>query len=115
MNGGDEKTNDLPPAYESIFGHGASSSNQQHQLPTSSNDFQNIINKYGIRDVFAKRLEQLKSFKIVYIFDDSGSMNSQLADSPLNRPNYLATRWEELKSFANISVEIASYFDQVVV
>jgi hypothetical protein len=50
----------------------------------------------------------------VFIFDDSGSMNTILQDSPLNQPGSLlkASRWEELQYFAKISIEIASLFDQ---
>jgi hypothetical protein len=41
-------------------------------------------------------------------------MKSSLEDSPLNRPGNLlnASRWDELKYFANISIEIAAIFEQ---
>ena len=40
-------------------------------------------------------------------------MKSSLQDSPLNKPGSLlnASRWDELKYFADISIEIASVFD----
>lgn len=62
---------------------------------------------------FAQRLQQLNGFKIVYIFDDSGSMNATLMDSPLNKEDTLmrVTRWDELKYFAKISMEISTLFD----
>ena len=108
----DNKKDDLPPSYETIFG---SVSPNHHQIPRTTNVYQNMINKFGIRETFAVRLGQLKEYKIAYIFDDSGSMNSQLADSPLNGSTYLATRWDELKYFANISIEITSFFAQVII
>lgn len=50
----------------------------------------------------------------MFIFDDSGSMNTVLQDSPLNNSSSLfkASRWDELQYFAKISIEIASIFDQ---
>ena len=58
-------------------------------------------------------MQLLQGFKVVFIFDDSGSMKATLDDSPLNKPASLlkATRWDELKYFADISLEIAAVFD----
>ena len=66
--------------------------------------FRNILNKHEISIEFSQRLQQLQGFKIVFIFDDSGSMNTPLNDSPLNNNNTLfkATRWDELQYFAKI-------------
>ena len=76
--------------------------------------FQNIVSKYEISTTFAQKMSKLQEFKVVFIFDDSGSMNSVLNESPLNNNNTLfkATRWDELQYFANISIEIASIFNQ---
>lgn len=97
-----------PPSYESNF-------------PTSTPDyaisreekFRSIINKHEINHDFSQRLQQLQGFKIAFIFDDSGSMNAPLMDSPLNNHNSLmkATRWDEAQYFARIAIEIASLFD----
>jgi hypothetical protein len=75
--------------------------------------FQDITRKYEISTRFAQKLQILESFKVVFVFDDSGSMNTVLQDSPLNNSNSLfkATRWDELQYFANISIEIASIFN----
>lgn len=51
--------------------------------------FQEVVDKYEISMNFAQRLQQLNGFKIVYIFDDSGSMNATLMDSPLNKEDTL--------------------------
>ena len=71
--------------------------------------FQTIVNKYEIRQEYADILQQLQGFKITFIFDDSGSMNSVLNESPLNdnKIGFLkATRWNELQYFAKISLEV---------
>ena len=75
--------------------------------------FHEIIEKHEINMDYAHRLQILQGFKIVFIFDDSGSMNTPLAESPLNKQNTLlrVSRWDELQYFAKISVEIAALFD----
>ncbi|CAF0790492.1 unnamed protein product [Brachionus calyciflorus] len=75
--------------------------------------YRNIIQKHEISHEFSNRLQILQGFKVVFIFDDSGSMNTVLQDSPLNTSNNLfrATRWDELQYFARISIEIATLFD----
>lgn len=78
-----------------------------------SNLIQNLITKYEMNVDFANRLQYLYGFKIVFILDDSGSMNSELDDSPLNNPlSQRVTRWNELEYFASIALEIANFFDQ---
>lgn len=72
------------------------------------------MQKYQINADFASRLQCLHGFKIVFIFDDSSSMNSQLSESPLNQPGQSSrvTRWNELEYFASIAVELANLFDK---
>jgi hypothetical protein len=81
---------------------------------TQEEKLRNIVQKYEINRFFSDKMQSLLSYKIVFIFDDSGSMNTTLNDSPLNNPNNLfkATRWDELKYFAEISIEIASVFNE---
>jgi hypothetical protein len=76
-------------------------------------DLNEILIRYEIDLELGKRLELLREYKIVYIFDDSSSMNERLEDSPLNKGNYgeKVTRWQELELFGSISIEIATYFD----
>ena len=102
------ETDDLPPSYEAS--QEASSHTEQEQ--TTELKFEEIINKYEISRLFSQKLGILASFKIVFIFDDSGSMNSTLNDSPLNTNTFKATRWEELQEFAKISIEIANVFNK---
>ena len=75
--------------------------------------FKKLIKKHDISRFFSKKLRVLYDFKIVFILDDSGSMNERLDDSPLNRGDYKATRWDELQEFMKISIEIASVLNEV--
>lgn len=86
------------------------------QQPTQANRediYRTIVQKYEISQDFARRMQMLQGFKTVFIFDDSGSMKAPLEDSPLNQAGSMlrASRWDELKYFAEISIEIASVFD----
>lgn len=76
--------------------------------------FRHIVRKFEISNEFSARLQQMVGFKVVFVFDDSGSMNTVLQDSPLNNSSTLfrATRWDELRYFAQIAVQIACLFDQ---
>lgn len=96
---------DLPPSYNSIFNE------SQRRASASYGPLQNLCEKFGISLNYAKRLKLLHNFKIVYIFDDSGSMNAPLTDSPLNIDQAQVTRWDELQYFAKISIEIATMFN----
>ena len=72
---------------------------------------QELIDRYEISKLFSKKLNILASFKIVFVFDDSGSMKKVLSDSPLNRGLLKVTRWDELQEFAKISIDIANAFN----
>ena len=97
-----------PPPYQ------PSAYNPVQTQETRDQRFFNIISKYEIRQEYANILQQLQGFKICFIFDDSGSMNTVLSESPLNDNKVgmlKATRWDELQYFAKISIEIASLFN----
>ena len=116
------KQSDQPPPYQESsesspypvnHNHNHASQHVQPLLLDPNSLFQQIKSKYEISQEFGDKLQLLQGFKICFIFDDSSSMNTQLQDSPLNYSNSLrATRWDELKYFANISIEIASLFDR---
>jgi hypothetical protein len=101
-----------PPPYKEEEAFITENSNENES--NREDRFRSIIRKHEISNEFSARLQQLNGFKIVFIFDDSGSMNTTLNESPLNTSNTLfkATRWDELQYFANISIDIASLFDQ---
>ncbi|CAF0868609.1 unnamed protein product [Brachionus calyciflorus] len=82
-----------------------------YQESTQNERLTNFINKYEVSQLFADKLMLLSNFKIVFIFDDSGSMNSTLSESPLNTGNFNATRWDELQYFSKISIELANIFN----
>lgn len=70
-----------PPPYEA---HQYSASQ-----PKSKDDMlHDIISRHEISSFFAGKLQKLKTFKIVFIFDDSGSMNTTLDESPLNTTTF---------------------------
>ncbi len=103
-----------PPTYESSLSQSHGEHRFNSNLFLSREElYRDIINRHEINLDYAQRLQLLQGYKIVFIFDDSGSMNTPLVESPLNKPDTLlkASRWDELQYFAKISVEIASLFD----
>jgi len=72
--------------------------------------FQYLVNRYEINREFATRLRALEGYEIVFIVDDSGSMNTPLGDisGPFDRN---PTRWDELRQTVSIVVDLASVFD----
>lgn len=65
--------------------------------------FEQITSHYEIGDYFAQKLMQLQGFDIVYINDDSYSMESRLKSG--------GTRWDEQKHMAKIVTDIAATMD----
>lgn len=73
-------------------------------------DFQQLIDRYEINHTFARKLRALEGYEIVFICDDSGSMNTPLGD--LSGPfDKMPSRWDELKQTVSIVVDLASVFD----
>ncbi|CAF3321160.1 unnamed protein product [Rotaria socialis] len=73
-------------------------------------DFQQLVARYEINHTFATKLRVLEGYEIVFICDDSGSMNTPLGD--LSGPfDKLPSRWDELKQTVSIVVDLASVFD----
>lgn len=111
-----------PPSYQHVV---TQKSENESKKQAREHIFHEIVNKHEINADFARRLQhQLPGFKVVFIFDDSGSMNTVLQDSPLTNATSFSdmarrnnddggriTRWDELQYFASISIEIASVFD----
>lgn len=65
--------NSAPPTYEQIY--------QQFTVPNNSNQsydqrLQNVIQKFQISSEFASKLQILTDFKVVFILDDSTSMQT---------------------------------------
>jgi hypothetical protein len=102
-----------PPPYSPPLNSNNNSNYYQENAPINKDEkFREIINKHEISLYFSEKLQSLSAFKIVFIFDDSGSMNTVLNDSPLNSGLFKATRWDELQYFAKISLEIANIFNE---
>lgn len=71
-----------------------------------------LLRRHEISRDFAARLQKhLVMSKIVFVFDDSGSMHATLRDSPLNTGVFQAQRWDELKAFAKIAIDVAHVFN----
>ena len=85
-----------------------SRSHHSHSPELDDRNFNEIMQKHFISGFFSRKLKSLVAFKIVFILDDSGSMNKTLEESPLNKGSFKATRWDELQEFIRISIEIAS-------
>jgi hypothetical protein len=102
-----------PPVSSAYNNSNIAQFNSNSNTVTLEQKYRNIVQKHEISTLFAQKLQLLQSYKIVFVFDDSGSMNTVLEDSPLNNNNSLfkATRWDELQYFASISIEIASIFN----
>lgn len=97
-----------PPSYYS-----STKQPDLYDINSREEKFRSIVDKHEISLDFSQRLQQLQGFKVVFIFDDSGSMRAPLMDSPLNNENSLlkATRWDELQFFAKIALEVVTLFD----
>ena len=66
-----------------------------------------LFQKYEISHLFREKLEILSDFKIVFIVDDSGSMNTPLEDSSPH-----STRWDELKQVVE-TADIGSIYSSL--
>jgi hypothetical protein len=54
--------------------------NPDHEKAQKEHKYREIINKHEISHFFSQKLQILFSFKIVFIFDDSGSMNTVITN-----------------------------------
>ncbi|CAF4114845.1 unnamed protein product [Rotaria sordida] len=99
--------------YVNIFdNHRHQSNNQQNFMSDQERmaKFQQFIRRYEINTTFATKLRGLDGYEIVFICDDSGSMNTELSD--VSGPsNQSPTRWDELKQTVSIVVDLASTLD----
>ena len=86
-------SNIAPPSYDELM-----KDPNKDQQKSREEKFREIVDKYEISIDFAQRLQQLSGFIVVFIFDDSGSMQ-------------IKNRFDDLKYFAKIAIEIISLFD----
>ncbi|CAF4501723.1 unnamed protein product [Rotaria sp. Silwood2] len=73
-------------------------------------NFDKFVRRYEINQTFAKKLLALDGYEIVFVCDDSGSMNTPLGDV-FGYLNNSRTRWDELKQTVSIVVDLASTLD----
>ncbi len=107
-----------PPLYtESITSQienlSIATNNSNSNNDTLNQQLEELINQYEINDEYAEKLKVLKDFKIVFILDDSSSMNTKLINSPLNKKDNSnqVSRWDELQYFTSLIIEIAIIFN----
>ncbi|CAF3845419.1 unnamed protein product [Rotaria sp. Silwood1] len=89
-----------PPPYQNNTHANQQSLNDYRPTEERMVDFQQLVARYEINHTFATKLRMLEGYEIVFICDDSGSMNTPLAIS-----------MDELKQTVSIGVDIASVFD----
>jgi hypothetical protein len=78
----------------------------------SEQRYNDLLNRYEISRQYSNLMQKhLFGTKIVFILDDSGSMNAALNDSPLNTGTFRATRWDELKQFTRVALDLANIFN----
>lgn len=78
-----------PPTYDEAVTWPNDSEPPQLVVESVESRLNAIIHKYEITEIFARKLtEKLNAFKIVYVFDDSGSMTTRLDESPLNHGSF---------------------------
>lgn len=99
-----------PPPYEAVQGYPTSNSNTEQR--SHETELNRIINKYEISFNYMQRLELLRAFKIVFIFDDSSSMNTIIKSSRSTANSVPEKRWDELKMYARISIELVNVYNK---
>lgn len=97
-----------PPAYADISQRLDQSSQQRERARLQISD---IVNIYQINNIY--RLSKLSGFKFVFILDDSSTMNSLVLESPLKNRENVVRRWDELKHFCEISLNVANSVSDV--
>jgi len=103
-----------PPTYDATMQSDqyvrATMANYQRSDDERLGEFQQVVNRYEINHTFATKLRALDGYEIVFICDDSGSMNTPLGDlaGPFVK---VPSRWDELKQTVSIVVDIASVLD----
>ena len=75
---------------------------------TRGDKINRLFQKYEISHLFREKLEKLSDFKIVFIVDDSGSMNT-----PLDGNGPHSTRWDELKQVVETTTDIGSIYSNL--
>lgn len=67
------------------------------QIHSNDEKLKKLVLKYEIEEKMSNKLKSLEDFKIVFVFDDSGSMHFKLNESPLNTSNLKVNIQIEIK------------------
>lgn len=75
-----------------------------------------LANKYGMSFAYRNCLKLLDDFRIAFILDDSGSMNTPLEEPTIlsTTSNTPVTRWKEQEALVKIFLEVCLIFDKVI-
>lgn len=87
----------VPPVYNNTQYYVPPQYNINNYNNSNSNNDDAIFRKYQILPSMAEKLYLLQDCKIIIIADDSTSMRE---------PTEFGTRWKELQTFVNISIEV---------
>lgn len=71
---------------------------------------QALAARYEIRPDFVSRMRELEKYEIVLLCDDSGSMSTPVGGA-VSGFGARKTRWDELREYCTLAVEISSCFD----
>ena len=64
--------------------------------------------KYNISDNYIEQYQYLSGYKIIFVFDDSATMNDIVIDSRLKKGFSNARRWDELQDYAKCAIDLAN-------
>ncbi|CAF4478819.1 unnamed protein product, partial [Rotaria magnacalcarata] len=74
------QTSQAPPPYQNNMHCNEPSVGYFRPAEERMEDFQQLVARYEINHTFATKLRVLEGYEIVFICDDSGSMNTPLGD-----------------------------------
>lgn len=76
----------------------------------ASENLQGVLERMRVRERFSSRLKSIQGSRIVFILDDSGSMNAPSDDLKTDEyggtSNQMLTRWEELQQFVRDAIDV---------
>lgn len=97
-----------PPAYDDIIPSIEKKSSIFQSEEERSKAYQKFISEHDISPFYAAKLRTLESYKIVFVIDDSTSMNALVEDPGRTATSPLKTRYDECKAIAKTTIELAT-------
>ena len=73
-------------------------------------NLQGVLERMRVSDLFAHRIKSIQGCRIIFILDDSGSMNALSDDQRTDEYGVVSrgtmTRWQELKQFVRDAIDV---------